>query len=251
MPRRARPRQGEKGHPGEVHGCGAWGLGGSPAAPQLQCSGRVQCIAYPACLYACVTQPVPAPHRRRGQRHHPWAGHQGGAQRAAHQRPLSLGTLAPGSLARLLAQPKRAVPAAAGSLGLPVTGNAPPLVMCLGGGGGRGSHLLTSSVPFQIPTHTGTQGSRKARGMRKQDICQEPGGTRHFREHTHPLRSSQTPLLLLYTPVGTAHGSHACPASALSCSAPNPRAPPRYSGRPCDACVSAALGPAVRCPQNG
>ena len=118
-------------------------------------------------------------------------------------------------------------------------------------GGGRGSHLLTSSVPFQIPTHTGTQGSRKARGMRKQDICQEPGGTRHFREHTHPLRSSQTPLLLLYTPVGTAHGSHACPASALSCSAPNPRAPPRYSGRPCDACVSAALGPAVRCPQNG
>ena len=151
MPRRARPRQGEKGHPGEVHGCGAWGLGGSPAAPQLQCSGRVQCIAYPACLYACVTQPVPAPHRRRGQRHHPWAGHQGGAQRAAHQRPLSLGTLAPGSLARLLAQPKRAVPAAAGSLGLPVTGNAPPLVMCLGGGGAGES--LTDFICALPNTH--------------------------------------------------------------------------------------------------
>lgn len=134
MPRRARPRQGEKGHP---IGVGWGGLGGSPAAPQLQCSGRVQCIAYPACPYACVTQPVPAPHRQRGQRHHPWACHQGGAQRAAHQHPPSRGTLAPESLARLLAQPRRAVPVAAGSLGLPVTGNAPPLAMCLGGGGLR------------------------------------------------------------------------------------------------------------------
>lgn len=133
-PRRAGPRRGNKGHPGEAHGVkGA--LGGSPAAPRLQCSGRVQCIAYPACLYACVVQPVPAPHRQRVQRHHQWVGRQGGAQKAAHRHPQSLGTLALGSLARLLAQPRRAVPAAAGSLGLPVTGNEPPLVMCLGGVG--------------------------------------------------------------------------------------------------------------------
>lgn len=31
-----------------------------------------------------------------------------------------------------------------------------------GRGVAHGSHLLTSSVPFQIPTHTGMQGSRKA-----------------------------------------------------------------------------------------
>lgn len=115
-----------------------WGWGSpacSPVAPRLQCSGRVQCIAYPACPCACAVQLVPAPHRQRVQRHRQWAGRQGGAQRAAPRRPQSPGILAPGSRARLSAQPRRAVPAAAGSPGLPATGTEPPLVMCLDEGG--------------------------------------------------------------------------------------------------------------------
>lgn len=157
-----------------------WGSPGcSPVAPRLQCSGRVQCIAYPACPCACAVQSVPAPRRQRVQRHHQWAGRQGGVQRAAHQHPQSLGTLAPGSRARLLAQPRRAVPAASGSLGLPVTGNVPPLVMCLRGcGGGHGSHLLTS-CPSKYPPTSGTQGSRKARGVREVGHGLRTGGARH------------------------------------------------------------------------
>lgn len=43
---------------------------------------------------------------------------------------------------------------------------------------------------------------------------------------THPLRSLQTPLLLLYIPVGimgTVHGSQAWLVSALLCSTPGPK----------------------------
>lgn len=79
-----------------------------------------------------------------------------------------------------------------------------------GGWGRHGSHLLTSFMPFQIPIHTWHTGSRKARVGR--EVGQKPREARSCWGHTHPLQSLQTPLLLLYIPVGTvgtAHGSQA------------------------------------------
>lgn len=120
----------------------------SPAAPPLLCSGTAQCTVYPACPCAYAVRLVPVPHKQREQKHHQWAGRQGGVQRGVHQHPQSLGTLALGSLARLLAQLRKAALAVSGSLDLLLTGNEPPPEMCLGWGGGNRSHLLIALTLF-------------------------------------------------------------------------------------------------------
>lgn len=82
-------------------------------------------------------------------------------------------------------------------------------------------HALPNTQP-----HLAHRGAERQGLVGKWDMGQKPGEARNCWGHTHPLRSLQTPLLLLYIPVGTvgtAHGSQAWLASALFCSTPSPK----------------------------
>lgn len=117
--------------------------------------------------------------------------------------------------------------------------------------GGSGSHLLTSFVPFQIPTHTWYMGEQKGEGhWGSRTWIKIWGSQALLGAYSPPAIFTNSSPVALYT-CQTARGFHSCLALTLPCSAPKPRAPPRYSGHPCGACVSAALGPAARCPQSG
>lgn len=82
-----------------------------------------------------------------------------------------------------------------------------------------------TALPNNHP-HLVHGGTKRQGVVGKQDMDQEPEATRCRWKYTHPLQSLQTPLLLLYIPVGTvrrAHGSQVWLASALPHSTPSPK----------------------------